>query len=351
MWSVEGHHDKVIVTAQPQEGDKARKEVKVSDNQPQSCIIAASRLEKGQTYTVSVIAESNGVTSPASGERTVTLVPSAPTLTSVHEESGSIKVMWSVEGHHDKVIVTAKPQDGDTVREEVRVYDNQPQSCIIAASSMQKGQTYTVSVIAESNGVTSPASGERTVTLGGNGMNGSTSGVPSAPKSESNGVTSPASGERTVTLGGNGMNGSTSGAPKSESNGVTSPASGERTVTLGGNGMNGSTSGEFGMVNLDKERLRVNRTFILSEVEFQDVRDLLFEKKILSEDDVQRCQCQTTPKDRMVCLLDMLPKRGPKAFEVFCLSLKDSHPWVVEQLMSSVSKKVDMNTSSPQSQI
>ncbi|XP_064595107.1 death domain-containing protein CRADD-like [Liolophura sinensis] len=90
------------------------------------------------------------------------------------------------------------------------------------------------------------------------------------------------------------------------------------------------------MNDMDKTRLRINRSLILQEVRIEHVRDFLYQEGIISEEDMDRCGNVTkTPRERIACLLDLLPRRGPEAYKAFCSGLQETYPWVVEKLNST----------------
>lgn len=93
-------------------------------------------------------------------------VPPTPTLGTVEEVSGGIWVNWTIgQGQLGKIIVTLRTPGDGVVTHNVMISGNSPSSTTVAASKLVKGQTYTVSLKAESNGVQSVSSGTKTVTL------------------------------------------------------------------------------------------------------------------------------------------------------------------------------------------
>ena len=73
----------------------------------------------------------------------------------------------------------------------------------------------------------------------------------------------------------------------------------------------------------EKERdvLRRNRIYISENIEAEEVVQVLFSKHILFEEDKQKILAKTTTKSRVYKLLDILPRRGPKAFACFVEAL------------------------------
>ncbi|XP_001511585.1 death domain-containing protein CRADD [Ornithorhynchus anatinus] len=82
----------------------------------------------------------------------------------------------------------------------------------------------------------------------------------------------------------------------------------------------------------DKQVLRSLRLELGSEVLVEGlVVQYLYQEGILTENHVQEIKSQTTGLRKTMLLLDILPTRGPKAFETFLDSLQE-FPWVREKL-------------------
>jgi CASP2 and RIPK1 domain-containing adaptor len=82
----------------------------------------------------------------------------------------------------------------------------------------------------------------------------------------------------------------------------------------------------------DRNKLRRSRTFLVKDLDTKNILDALYSKNILSAEDVERINAQMTRADRVRLLLDILPTKGPKAFQGFIESLNDDFPWIVERL-------------------
>ncbi|XP_076967723.1 death domain-containing protein CRADD [Tamandua tetradactyla] len=82
----------------------------------------------------------------------------------------------------------------------------------------------------------------------------------------------------------------------------------------------------------DKQVLRSLRLDLGAEVLVEGlVLQYLYQEGILTENHVQEIKAQATGLRRTMLLLDILPSRGPKAFDTFLDSLQE-FPWVREKL-------------------
>ncbi|XP_004845014.1 death domain-containing protein CRADD [Heterocephalus glaber] len=82
----------------------------------------------------------------------------------------------------------------------------------------------------------------------------------------------------------------------------------------------------------DKRVLRSLRLELGAEVLVEGlVLQYLYQEGILTENHVQEIKAQTTGLRKTMLLLDILPSRGPKAFDTFLDSLQE-FPWVRERL-------------------
>ncbi|XP_030794951.1 death domain-containing protein CRADD isoform X3 [Rhinopithecus roxellana] len=82
----------------------------------------------------------------------------------------------------------------------------------------------------------------------------------------------------------------------------------------------------------DKQVLRSLRLELGAEVLVEGlVLQYLYQEGILTENHVQEINAQTTGLRKTMLLLDILPSRGPKAFDAFLDSLQE-FPWVREKL-------------------
>lgn len=82
----------------------------------------------------------------------------------------------------------------------------------------------------------------------------------------------------------------------------------------------------------DKQLLRSLRLELCTEVLVDGlVIQYLYQEGILTDSHVQEIKSQTTSQRKTMMLLDILPTRGPKAFDVFLDSLQE-FPWVKDKL-------------------
>ncbi|XP_074726851.1 death domain-containing protein CRADD isoform X2 [Strix uralensis] len=83
----------------------------------------------------------------------------------------------------------------------------------------------------------------------------------------------------------------------------------------------------------DKQLLRSLRLELCTEVLVDGVViQYLYQEGILTDSHVQEIKSQTTSQRKTMMLLDILPTRGPKAFDAFLDSLQE-FPWVKDKLM------------------
>lgn len=82
----------------------------------------------------------------------------------------------------------------------------------------------------------------------------------------------------------------------------------------------------------DKQVLRSLRLELGAEVLVEGlVLQYLYQEGILTENHIQEIKAQTTGLRKTMLLLDILPSRGPKAFDTFLDSLQE-FPWVRDKL-------------------
>ncbi|CAD7681335.1 unnamed protein product [Nyctereutes procyonoides] len=82
----------------------------------------------------------------------------------------------------------------------------------------------------------------------------------------------------------------------------------------------------------DKQVLRSLRLELGAEVLVEGlVLQYLYQEGVLTENHLQEIKAQATGLRKTMLLLDILPSRGPKAFDAFLDSLQE-FPWVREKL-------------------
>ncbi|KAM6437283.1 death domain-containing protein CRADD isoform 1-T2 [Liasis olivaceus] len=92
----------------------------------------------------------------------------------------------------------------------------------------------------------------------------------------------------------------------------------------------------------DKQVLRALRLELCAELLVEGlVIQYLYQEEILTDNHMQEIRAQVTNQRKTLMLLDILPTRGPKAFEAFLESLQE-FPWVREKLESKRNEVVLM---------
>lgn len=83
----------------------------------------------------------------------------------------------------------------------------------------------------------------------------------------------------------------------------------------------------------DRFKLRKNRLKIMNDLEPKgEVLDVLKEKSILTDNECEKIGNGITQKERCEILLDILPRRGPSAFNIFLMSLANCFPHIRDLL-------------------
>lgn len=82
----------------------------------------------------------------------------------------------------------------------------------------------------------------------------------------------------------------------------------------------------------DRYRLQANKFLIVRSVIADDIIPHLFQEEIFSLDHKERVDSKTTEESKMQELLDILVKRGPRAYKVFYDTLKINYSWIVDKL-------------------
>jgi len=76
---------------------------------------------------------------------------------------------------------------------------------------------------------------------------------------------------------------------------------------------------------MDKTHKRIllqRRLDLIKDLESDFISSYLFQEEILTEDDVELIKSERTRKSRAECLLDTIPRKGPRAFQTFVNGLK-----------------------------
>ncbi|MFT7812578.1 death domain-containing protein CRADD [Arapaima gigas] len=82
-----------------------------------------------------------------------------------------------------------------------------------------------------------------------------------------------------------------------------------------------------------RQVLRKRRLYLSGEILVEDtVVPYLYQEGVLTESQAEEIQSQATSRKKTLKLLDILPTRGPRAFEAFLRSLEEEFSWVKEML-------------------
>lgn len=82
----------------------------------------------------------------------------------------------------------------------------------------------------------------------------------------------------------------------------------------------------------DRRALRSNREALLKDLEAKRVASLLYSREIFTEEDKDSVNAKSTPAEQREEVLDILPRKGPRAFNVFCNVLHEVTPHLEELL-------------------
>ena len=96
----------------------------------------------------------------------------------------------------------------------------------------------------------------------------------------------------------------------------------------------------------DKLRLRGNYRYIVGQIRVGDIRDYLFEKGILNDDDYEEVEPgRQTERNNVRNLLKILFRKGPNAYDSFCEGLAESgYDYVVKKLQDTDPLNVQCET-------
>ena len=73
-----------------------------------------------------------------------------------------------------------------------------------------------------------------------------------------------------------------------------------------------------------RDLLRRNRVTLVQDLEALRLLNYLFQEGTLSENDLDTVKAEKTRSAQAEKLLDILPRRGKKAFDVFCHALENT---------------------------
>lgn len=108
----------------------------------------------------------------------------------------------------------------------------------------------------------------------------------------------------------------------------------------------GSTSEkQFIMEKKHRELLRRNRERLVEDLDALSLLSYLYQEHTLSENDVDLIKAERTRSSQAQKLLDIVPRRGPQAFDTFCRALErgDGQKHLVALLKTPGSAPQGMN--------
>lgn len=73
-----------------------------------------------------------------------------------------------------------------------------------------------------------------------------------------------------------------------------------------------------------RDLLRKNRMLLVEDLEATQLSNFLYQEGGISENDMQTIKAKPTRQAQAEKLLDILPRRGPKVFYVFCRALEQT---------------------------
>lgn len=86
-----------------------------------------------------------------------------------------------------------------------------------------------------------------------------------------------------------------------------------------------------------KEILRTHRLNLSNQLLIGDtIVNFLYQENILTENHVEEIQAQITNQKKTLKLLDILPTRGPRAFDIFLQSLEEEFIWIKDKLLQDL---------------
>ena len=95
---------------------------------------------------------------------------------------------------------------------------------------------------------------------------------------------------------------------------------------------------------MDKKHRKLllkKRLLFVENLEPNDISGYMFQERLISENDKEEIENQVTRRQRVEWLLDLLPRKGPLAFQKFCNILKESktYSFLAYQLLEKAKKK------------
>ena len=102
----------------------------------------------------------------------------------------------------------------------------------------------------------------------------------------------------------------------------------------------------FGMLQEHKDMLRKNRLCLLERMNPEPVVQRLYQQNMMSQIVLESIQALPTRYEKNAALVNYLPKRGPKVFQLFCRALSASGQYPLRQKIQPEGVKwcVDLRT-------
>ena len=102
----------------------------------------------------------------------------------------------------------------------------------------------------------------------------------------------------------------------------------------------------FGMLQGHKDMLRKNRLCLLERMNPEPVVQRLYQQNMVSQIVLESIQALPTRYEKNAALVNYLPKRGPKVFQLFCRALSASGQYPLRQKIQPEGVKwcVDLRT-------
>ena len=77
--------------------------------------------------------------------------------------------------------------------------------------------------------------------------------------------------------------------------------------------------------------------YIAKNVNVNNISQELYTDGILDEDDLEEIKAENTNRKKALFLLDLLPKKGPRAFKVFCQALHScNYSFVAKRIQAAL---------------
>ncbi len=89
----------------------------------------------------------------------------------------------------------------------------------------------------------------------------------------------------------------------------------------------------------DRMALVKCRAKILEDLDVRLIIDFLLETRVVDDKIYEQINSEITQKDKAKRLLDILPRRGPKAFHHFLEALREDYDWLVDDLEEALTAK------------